>query len=314
MAAGMKAVRIHAYGGLEALVYEEAPCPEVGESEVLIRISAVGVNPFDWKVRQGYLAGWINYSFPLILGWDVSGVVQAAGSEVAGYKIGDEVLARGDVMRNGGYAEYIAVNAAHVVPKPASIDHLQAAAIPNAALAAWQSLFTAGGLAEGQTVLVHGAAGGVGHFAVQFAKLYGAKVIGTSSERNLDFLREIGVDEAIDYNATRFDEVVRDADLVLDTIGGEVLQRCWVVLKPGGMLVSIVEAPSEETAAAHGVRQSFASAAADKENLAEIAGLVASGKVKPVISTVLPLAEVRQAHSLSQSMHTRGKIVLQVAD
>jgi NADPH:quinone reductase-like Zn-dependent oxidoreductase len=285
----------------------------VGESDVLIRVSAVGVNPFDWKVRQGYLAGWINHSFPLILGWDVSGVVQAVGSGVEDFAIGDEVLSRADVSRDGAYAEYIAVNAAHVVSKPQSIDHVHAAAIPNAALAAWQSLFTAGELSSGQTLLVHGAAGGVGTFAVQFAKWRGAKVIGTSSKGNLDFLRELGVDEAIDYNAARFDEVVRDADVVLDTIGGEVLQRCWVVLKPDGMLVSIVEAPSEETAAAHGVRQSFVSAVADVKILAEIAGLVASGTVKPIVSTVLPLAEVRQAHTLSQSMHTRGKIVLQVA-
>jgi NADPH:quinone reductase-like Zn-dependent oxidoreductase len=272
------------------------------------------VNPFDWKVRQGYLAGWINYSLPLILGWEMSGVVQAAGSGVKDFKIGDEVMARADISRDGAYAEYIAVDAGIVVPKPGSIDPIQAAAIPHAALAAWQALFTTGGLTAGQTVLIHGAAGGVGTFAVQFAKWCGAKVIGTASKRNLDFVRELGVDEAIDYSATRFDEVVRDADVVLDTIGGEVLQRCWVVLKPGGILISLVEAPSEETAASYGVRQALVGANADRKILSDIVDLVVSGKVKPIVSAVLPLSEVRQAHELSQSMHTRGKIVLQVAD
>jgi NADPH:quinone reductase-like Zn-dependent oxidoreductase len=186
--------------------------------------------------------------------------------------------------------------------------------VPHAALAAWQSLFKYADLGKGQTVLVHGAAGGVGHFAVQFAKVHGAQVIGTSSGSNLEFQRQLGVDEAIDYTTTRFEEVVHDADVVLDTIGGEVQQRSWKVLKPGGTLVSLVEMPSAETAAAHGVRQALATADADEGVLARIAALIDSGQVKPVVSTVLPLTEVRQAHALSETRHTRGKIVLQVQD
>jgi NADPH:quinone reductase-like Zn-dependent oxidoreductase len=310
----MKAVPVHTYGGPEVLVYEEAPCPEVGTEDVLIRVFATSVNPFDWKVREGYLAAWMNHKLPLILGWDVSGVVQTVGSGVTNFSPGDQVFARADVNLDGAYAEYIAVEASLVVPKPDSLDHIHAAAVPHAALAAWHSMFSAADLSSGQTMLIHGAAGGVGHFAVQFAKWRGAKVIGTASGNNLEFLHQLGVDEAIDYTTTRFDEVVRDVDVVLDTIGGEVLERCWVVLKPGGMLVSLVEAPSEETAIAYGVRQSFAGAQADAGILTQIAALVDSGQIKPTVSTILPLDEVRQAHELSQSMHTRGKIVLQIVD
>lgn len=309
----MNAVRIHEYGGQDVLVYEEAPCPEIGENEVLIRVSAASVNPFDWKVRQGYLTGWFNHTLPLILGWDVSGVIEAAGSGVTNFGIGDEVFARADVSKNGAYAQYIAVDSSLLAPKPPSLDHIHTAAIPNAALAAWQSLIEIAGLSEGQTVLVQGAAGGVGHFAVQFAKSRRARVIGTSRAENISFLRELGVDEAIDYTTTQFDEVMRDVDVVLDTIGGDVLQRCWTVLKPGGILVSVVEPPSEETATLHNVRQAFASAMPDPNLLAEITALIESGQVKPVVSTVLPLAEARQAHALSESMRTRGKIVFQVA-
>jgi NADPH:quinone reductase-like Zn-dependent oxidoreductase len=166
----MKAIRIHTYGDFDVLKYEEAPCPEEGDNEVLIRVSATGVNPYDWKVRAGYLAGWVNYSFPLILGWDVSGVVAAVGRDVKNLAVGDPVFARADYTRNGAYAEYVAVQASLVEPKPVTLDFVHAAAVPHAALAAWQSLFKYAGLSAGQTVLIHGAAGGVGHFAVQFAK------------------------------------------------------------------------------------------------------------------------------------------------
>lgn len=310
----MKAVRIHAYGGHDELKYEDAPCPQVADDEALIRVSAAGVNPFDWKVRAGYLAGWINYSLPVILGWDVSGVVAAVGKNVKNLSIDQPVFARADYTRNGTYAEYVTVQASLVEPKPDSLDFVHAAAVPHAALAAWQSLFKFAGLSPGQTVFVHGAAGGVGHFAVQFAKSHGAHVIGTSSGHNLDFQRQLGVDQPIDYTTTRFEEVVHGVDVLLDTVGGEVLQRSWQVLKPGGILVSVVEMPSAETAATYGVRPALATADADNGVLAQIAALIDAGQVKPVVSTVLPLTEVRQAHTLSESQHTRGKIVLQVQD
>jgi NADPH:quinone reductase-like Zn-dependent oxidoreductase len=309
----MKAVRIHSYGEPDVLVYEEAPLPELGEDDVLIRVHATSVNPFDWKVRRGYLAGWLNHTLPLIPGWDVSGVIEAAGPQVSDLRPGDEVYGMADVSRNGAYAEYIVVRASQLAPKPRSVDHIHAAAVPQAALTAWQALFNAGGLSAGQRVLIHAAAGGVGHFAVQFAKQRGAYVIGTASERNLDFVRELGADEVVDYTTTPFEDVVHDVDVVLDTIGGDTQQRSWKTLKPGGILVSIVEPPSAELAAQHGVRQAFFGASQNADDLNAIAELIDSGKVKPTVSSVLPLDEVQNAHTMSEGMHTRGKIVMKVA-
>jgi NADPH:quinone reductase-like Zn-dependent oxidoreductase len=206
------------------------------------------------------------------------------------------------------------VRASTAASKPQSIGHLHAAAIPQAALAAWHSLFTAADLAPGQTVLIHAAAGGVGHFAVQFAKWRGARVIGTASGSNTAFLAQLGVDESIDYTTTRFEEAAHGVDVVLDNIGGETLQRSWKVLKPGGMLVSLVEPPSAEKAAEYGVRASMASAEADAGILTQIAGLVDAGQVKPAVSAVFPLHQMREAHALSESYHARGKIAIQVVE
>jgi NADPH:quinone reductase-like Zn-dependent oxidoreductase len=308
----MNAVRIHEYGSPEVLRYEEAPRPEPGDDEVLIRVHAAGVNPIDWKVRAGRLQHWLPYRLPLIPGWDVSGVVEATGSSATRLKVGDEVYSRPDITRDGAYAEYIMARESEVALKPASVDHIHAAAIPLAALTAWQSLFDAAKLAAGQTVLIHGAAGGVGHFAVQLARWKGAHVIGTASQRNHEFLRALGTDETIDYNTTRFEDVVRDVDVVLDTITGETMERSWPVLKRGGMLISILEPPSPAKAAAHGVRQAHVFVQPNGAQLTEMAALVDSGKLKVTIQTVLPLAEARQAHELSQTGHTRGKIVLRV--
>ena len=309
----MKAVRIHSYGEPDVLLYEEAPVPEPGEDEVLIRVHATSVNPFDWKVRRGYLAGWFNHALPLTLGWDVSGVVETAGTQVVDLRSGDEVYGMADASRNGAYAEYIVVRASQLARKPRSVDHVHAAAVPQAALTAWQSLFNAGGLTAGQRVLIHAAAGGVGHFAVQFAKQRGAYVIGTASGRNIDFLRELGADEVIDYTTTAFEDVVRDVDVVLDTIGGDTQERSWQVLKPGGILVSIVQPPSADLAAQHGVRLAFLGASQNVDDLNAIAELIDTGKVKPAVSSVLPLHEVRDAHALSETLHTRGKIVMKVS-
>jgi NADPH:quinone reductase-like Zn-dependent oxidoreductase len=309
----MKAVRISNYGGIEALAYENAPRPTPGDGEILIRVSSTSVNPFDCAVRAGYLSSYFNYTLPLILGTDVSGIVEEVGKGVATFRRGDEVYARAGVTRDGAYAEYVVAPASDVARKPKSLDHIHAAAIPHVTLTAWQALFELANLTQGQTILIHGAAGGVGHIAVQLAKLHGAKVVGTASG-NIDFLKELHIDQAIDYSSTRFEEVVDKVDVVLDTIGGDTQERSWGVLKPGGMLVSTVQQPSEESAAAHGVRQAmvFSSPPIGKV-LTEVAEMVDSGKIKPHVSTVLPLQEIQKAHEMIEGKHTRGKIVLQIA-
>jgi len=309
----MKAVRIHNYGGPEVLRFEDAPRPQPGNGEVLVRIHAAAVNPVDWKVRAGRLKERIQYPLPLIPGWDFSGVVEATGPGVTRLKKGDEVYARPDIARNGAYAEYIVAKESEVALKPKSVDHVQAAAIPLAALTAWQALFDTAGLSAGQKVLIHGAAGGVGSFAVQLAKWKGAHVIGTASGRNQSFLRDLGVDEPIDYEKTRFEDVVHDVDVVLDTIGGDTQKRSWKALKKGGILVSIVSPPSAEEAAKLGVRSGYVFVQPSASQLAEIAKLVDSGKLKPVVEAVLPLAEARRAQEMNETGHTRGKIVLKVA-
>jgi NADPH:quinone reductase-like Zn-dependent oxidoreductase len=308
----MKAVRIHEYGGPEVLRYEDAPRPEPGAGEVLIRVHAASVNPVDWKVRAGYAKDRLKYKMPFIPGWDASGVVEGVGPGVSRLKVGDEVYSRPDISRDGTYAEYVAVKESEVALKPKSIDHVHAAAIPLAALTAWQALFDNAKLSAGQSVLIHGAAGGVGSFAVQFAKMKGARVIGTASKRNHEFLRSLGADEVIDYNTTKFEDVVRDVDVVLDTITGETADRSYPVIKKGGIYVSILMPPSQEKAAAHGVRVGHTFVQPNVEQLNEIAKLVDSGKLKLTIEGVFPLAEARAAQELNAMGHTRGKIVLAV--
>jgi NADPH:quinone reductase-like Zn-dependent oxidoreductase len=309
----MKAVRVHEYGGPEVLKYENAPRPRPVAGEVLVRIHAAGVNPVDWKVRAGQLKDVIAYPMPMIPGWDVSGVVEATGPNVIRLKKGDEVYGQPDVVRNGAYAEFAVVPESELALKPTSIDHVHAASVPTAALTAWQGLFDVGGLRTGQTVLIHGAAGGIGSFAVQLAKWKGARIIATASGRNQEFLLNLGAKKAIDYEKTRFEDVVRDVDVVFDTIGGDTLKRSFGVLKKGGILVSTVETPSAEEAAAHGVRAAMVSMQVDPDQLAEIAKLVDSGMLRPIVEAVFPLKEARHAQELSQTGHARGKIVLKVA-
>lgn len=310
----MKAVRIHAYGGPEVLHHEEVPMPSPASDDILIRIRAAAVNPVDWKIREGYLQGFLNHKLPLILGWDVSGEVVEVGSEVAGFKVGDEVYARPDIERDGAYAEYIAVKASEAARKPATLDHIHAAAVPLTALTAWQALVETAQLQAGQTVLIHAAAGGVGSLAVQLAKAKGARVIATASAVNIGLVAELGADQFIDYTKTRFEDVAKDVDVVFDTIGDDTQERSWQVLKPGGILVSVVSPPPETTATARGVRSAFVFIQPSGQQLTAIARLIDKGQMKPILHTVLPLAEARQAHTISQGGHARGKIVLRVAN
>ncbi len=308
----MKAVSIYSYGGPDVLVYEDAPRPHPADGEVLVRVNAAGINPVDWKIREGHLKDMLHHTFPLVLGWDVSGVVEAVGSGLTRIKAGDEVFSRPDIMRDGAYAEFIVIRESEVALKPKSIDHLHAAALPLGGLTGWQTLFDAGGLQPGQRVLIHAAAGGVGHLAVQLAKWKGAHVIGTAAERNHEFLRKLGVDQVIDYDTERFEEVIQPVDVVLDTMGGDTQARSWKVLKRGGILVSIASPPSAETAAAQGVRQAFVFTQPNAAELTEIAQLADADKLKVIVETVLPLSDATRGQELSQRGHTRGKIVLRV--
>ena len=308
----MKAVCIYAYGGPDVLRYDDIPRPHPGAGEVLVRIHAAGINPVDWQIREGRLQEMLHYPFPLVLGWDFSGVVESLGTGLTRMKVGDEVFCRPDIARDGAYAEFIVVRESEVALKPRAVDHLHAAALPLAGLTAWQTLFDAGKLAAGQRVLIHAAAGGVGHLAVQLAKGKGAHVIGTAAERNHDFLRQLGVDQVVDYNTERFEDVVRPVDLVLDTIGGETQDRSWKVLKPGGILVSIVRPPKAEIAAGLGVRSAFVFTQPNAGQLAEIAMLVDAEKLKVIVETILPLSDATRGQELSQRGHGRGKIVLRV--
>src|SRR6058998_3587773 len=311
----MKAIRIHNYGGPKVLHYEDAPRPKPQAGEVLVRVHAAGVNPIDWKVREGEMKDFWAHKFPLILGWDLSGVVEELGPDPAAagrFKIGDEVYSLPDPTRNGAYADYIVVRESELALKPNSLHHIRAAAVPLAALTAWQSLFDTAQLQPGQRLLIHAGSGGVGHFAVQLAKWKGAYVFATASTKNQDLLRELGVDEPIDYTQQRFENVARNIDIVLDTLGGETQERSWSVLEKGGVLVSLVQPPSEEKAKELGVRAALLGAQPSGEQLGEIAKIIDSGKLAPIIDRILPFSEARRAHELSQSGHTHGKITMRV--
>ncbi|NIM19191.1 MAG: zinc-binding dehydrogenase [Candidatus Latescibacteria bacterium] len=312
----MKAVRIHKYGDPDVLTFEAAPRPEPKETELLIHIRAAGVNPVDWKTRTGMASRLLPEDpFPLILGWDVSGVVEAAGNLVTDFKAGDEVYGMVNFPGVGGaYAEYVAAPADHVSHKPTSVDHEHAAALPLASLTAWQALFEAGGLSPGQKVLIHAAAGGVGHIAVQLAKWKGAHVTGTASARNGAFLRELGVDEFVDYTTVKFENVVQDMDVILDSMSGETRERSWGVLKKSGILVTILRPSPEEAAAAHQVRAAHILVRPESNQLSELSKLVDAGQIKPVIDRVFPLKDARKAHEHIQEGHTRGKIVLRISE
>ncbi len=308
----MKAVRIHTYGNADVLSYEDAPLPNIASHDVLIRVVATSVNPVDWKIREGYLKDMISYPFPLTLGWDVSGVVEAVGDGVAHFKIGDAVFSRPDIQRNGTYAEYIAVREDEVAHKPKTISHCAAASLPLVGITAWEALITTAQLSANQKVLIHAGSGGVGSLAVQLAQTRGAYVIATTSERNRALVKSLGADEVIDYQAQPFEEVVKDVDVVFDTIGGQVQESSWSVLKPGGILVSITSPPSDEHAKAIGVRGAFVFIEPNANILAQLAELVDTGSLRPIVGAEFALKDIAKAHAISQSGRAVGKIVIYV--
>ncbi len=310
----MKAIRIHTFGGPEVLLLEEQPRPVPGPGEVLVRVRAAGVLATDWEFRAGLMPGFLGLELPLIPGWDISGIVEAVGPGVTDFQIGKDVYAM--LPGQGGYAEYAVVNTAILASKPAALDYIQAAAVPSAACTAYKSLYEVAGLSGGQTLLVHGASGGVGSFAIQLAKAKGAKVIAMASARKADFVRSLGADEVFDYTQSPFEEHLGEIDAVFDTVGGETQERSFKVLKSGGMLVTIAggRPPSPDLALQFGVRAEFVGTEPDGARLAAITALIDAGKLKPAVNQVLPLAEVRQAHELLQNRQARGKIVLQVSE
>lgn len=310
----MKAIQLHSFGDSSVLQLEEVPTPVPAPAEVLVRVRAAGVNPIDWKVRAGYLKAYIPHKLPLILGWDVSGVVEKTGSGVTALAIGDEVYGQLDIMRNGAYAEYVVSGVDRLGKKPEKLTHDEAASVPVAAMAAWQALFGAGGLdlKAGQTLLIHGAGGGVGTFAVQFAKWRGATVVATASSAKATLLRELGADQVIDYASQKFENVAPKVDAVLDTLGGDTQARTWGVIKSGGALASLVGDQWAGSAPA-GIRKFSVMGAMAVPALGEITRLLDAGIVKPIVSEVLPLSDARRAHDQLQAGHTQGKIVLHVS-
>ena len=305
----MKAIRIHDYGEPNVLVLEEVSQPVPQHNEVMIRVGAAGVNPLDWKIRAGYMKDLIPMSLPFTPGMDVAGVIEAVGTSVTTWQVGQEVYGE---LGMGAYAEFAVAPSGALALKPKTLDFVQAASVPMVAMTAWQALFAHADLKPGQTILIHAASGGVGMFAVQFAKWKGVHVIGTASAVNTDFVRSLGADEVIDYKATPFERVVHNVDVVLDTLGGDTQERSYSVLKPGGLLVATAAPPSPEKSQQWGVRALMMNMKPEATQLAEIANLLDSGQVKTIVSQVFPLAQARQAHELSQSGHGRGKIVLQV--
>ncbi|WP_405921871.1 NADP-dependent oxidoreductase [Streptomyces sp. NBC_00122] len=307
----MRAVVVSQWGGPEVLTETELDRPEPGMGEVLVRVHAAGVNPVDWKTRaSGALIPW--GPVPQV-GWDVSGTVEAVGPGVTLHRVGDEVYGMPRFPQQAGaYAQYVAAPARHFARKPASLDHVQAAALPLAALTAWQALVDTAGVSAGQRVLVHAAAGGVGHLAVQIAKARGAYVIGTASAGKHDLLRGLGADEVIDYRTTDFEDAVADVDVVIDAIGGDYGQRSLKVLKPGGHLVTL-PGPDGIPADTQGMQAAWVLVEPDLKGLEEIAALVEQGLLKPLVDTVLPLEQAAKAHEIGEQGRTTGKIVLTVA-
>lgn len=306
----MKAVVVRQWGGSEAAVIEEFERPQPGPGEILISVKATSINPFDWSIREGYLRDYVG--LPFMLGSDVAGVIEALGEGVEGWKIGESVYGMKG-MRGGGYAEYTTVLPSEIGHKPRTLSFAEAAAVPHAALTAWHALYTCGDLKAGQRVLIHAAAGGVGHFAVQLAKMTGAYVIGTASSQNEAFLSETGVDEYVDYNRVAFESLLKDVDLVIDAVGYGTAERSLQIIKPSGVLVCMVTPPPFEEAAKLQIGAKYLASHASTDLLNEIAKLIDTGKLKPYIQQVFKFEEIHQAMQLSQGRHVRGKLAVAIA-
>jgi NADPH:quinone reductase-like Zn-dependent oxidoreductase len=308
----MEAVVAHEYGAPEVLKFEKVPRPEPKENEALVRVIASGVNPADPLTLSGKYAREFGTHLPLIPGYEIAGVVEKTGADITKLKVGDAVY--GYPTFGGGWAEYVTVQEWEVAAKPASLNFVEAAAVPMGALTAWQALVDVAKLQAGQTILIHGGSGGVGSFAVQIAKALGAHVIATASTTNQDLLKQLGADEAVDYTKTRFEDIAKDVDAVLDPVGKETLARSYDVVKKGGIVMSLVARPDPVELRKRGIRGAGISVHPDADDLTEIAHLIDEGKVKPIVTEVLPLSEAIAAQRQAATHHTRGKVVLRIAD
>jgi NADPH:quinone reductase-like Zn-dependent oxidoreductase len=312
----MRAIAVTRWGGPEVLEPVTVPRPEPGPTEILVAVHAAGVNPTDWKARA--TGGFQLWGDPPILGADVSGVVEATGPGASLFQPGDEVFGMPRFPeQSGSYAEYVAAPSRHFARKPAGLDHIHAAALPLVGLTAWQALAEVAQVQPGQRVLIHAAAGGVGHVAVQIAKALGAHVIGTASAAKHDFLRALGADELIDYRATDFAGELRDLDVVLDTIGGDYGLRSLAVLRRGGIHIALPRPDDpavEERARELGVRTGWTLVEPDRGGLLALSELIEAGKLRVEVAEVLPLEDAARAHELGESGRTTGKLVLRVRD
>ncbi len=308
----MQAIRLHSFGAAEQLELEDVPMPVHGARDVLVRVVAAGINPIDWKIRSGAVAAFFPVQPPVTLGWDAAGVVTAVGAEVDGFKAGDAVFFFAEFARGGTYADYVAVDAAQVALKPRTVSFAGAAALPAPALAAWRAVVDIADVRPGQKVLIHGGGGPLGSIAAQLAKQAGAHVVVTAGDASIAIARATGADEIINYRHQAFETLVRDVDVVIDTVGGPVQEASWRTLKRGGVLVATAMPPSPERAAAAGVRAEMLRTPPDGAVLARIAALVDAGRLRVAVSHEFALADAARAHRLGESGQARGKIVLHV--
>jgi NADPH:quinone reductase-like Zn-dependent oxidoreductase len=308
----MKAIRTHGRGGPEQLVYEEVPLPSLEPGDALVQVHATGITPAELTWDATYQNSDSSVRIPSIPGHEVSGVIAAIETNVSGLRVGDPVYGLTAFTRNGAAADYVAVRARDLAPKPRSLTHAESAATPLSALTAWQALFERGALVSSQRILIHGASGGVGTFALQFARWKGAYVVATASTANIQVVRQLGANEIIDYRSDRFEEKVGDLDLVLDPIGGDTRERSWAIIRRGGLLITLPGPAPAGEAERYGVRGMFFIVEPNAAQLRQIAGLIDDGVVRPVISAAFSLARAREAFERGLAAHAPGKIVLQV--
>src|SRR3954466_1887989 len=308
----MRALVAHEYGAPDVLKLEQVQRPEPKDDEALVRVIASSVNPADPLTLSGKYAKEFGTHLPLIAGYDIAGIVEKTGANVTKLKVGDAVY--GYPTFGGGWADYVTVKEWEVAPKPKSLNFVEASAVPMAAVTAWQALVDVAKLQAGQTILIHGGSGGVGGFAIQIAKAFGARVIATASTANQDLLKQLGADVAVDYTKARFEDVAKDVDVVLDTVGGDTLARSYAVVKKGGILTTIRGRLESASLEQHSIHGAGIASHPDAAELARLGELIDEKKIRPIISQILPLSEAANATIQAETHHTRGKLVLKVRD